>query len=149
MRGWKKMLIMVAVLLASGCTSTTEKIAEARARRKATAMAEPLMYEGFMIDIRDFRHAALEYLSQNDSLMDRFKCRLEAEHKEDNPYYRRLITKLETRNREMKKKVDEYRVSHPGEWEKFKAEFSVELAELGQSYRSLKVRNTHPEIECK
>jgi hypothetical protein len=149
MNRWKKILIMVAILFASGCTPSTEKIAEARARRKATTMAEPLIYEGFLSDIRDFRNATLRYLAQNDSVMDNFKCRLKAEQKEDNPYYRRLIAELETKNRELRKKVDEYRTSHPKKWEKFKTEFTIELAELGQSYRSLKVRNTHPEVECK
>ena len=143
MKGKVILVIMFTALI------SCRNVGEDQPVRMARGLSTGIQHPAFISDIRDYKTRTEQLLAQNDAVMRTFKCRLEVEHKQSNPYYKHRIAELEKKNREMKKKIREYSANRKKEWTKFKEEFTAELANLGESYRDLAIRNTHPEIVCK
>ena len=51
------------------------------------------------------------------------------------------IDELEQKNSELKKRLDDYKADGKEKWEKFKAEFSHDMDELGKAFKDLTVKN--------
>src|SRR5688500_16292465 len=133
--------LLMALLLIACEAKPGKKITE----RLASGLATRVSKVGLESDIRNFKTHTYNVLAANESMITHCRCRLEAERKEGNPYFKKKIAELENKNRELRKKIMEFSTNEKKEWERFKEDFSAELADLGQSHRELRVRNTHPE----
>jgi len=90
-----------------------------------------------MKDIESYRKEAADKISANDKIIADFKARVKNNKDQIKEDYDKTIADLEQRNKEMKKKMDDYKVDGKEMWETFKTQFSHGMDELGKAFTDL------------
>lgn len=142
----KSILIFTSVTLLSGmvflgCKSTSEKVDNAeQAVIDANSELEQANQE-YLADIENYRTETSSKIEANNQSIADFNLRIEKEKKEVKDDYKKKIAELESKNSDMKKKMDEYKADGKEKWEAFKTEFSHDMDELGAAFKDLTVEN--------
>lgn len=134
-------LAMVALMSVSSCNSAAENVTEAQQDVNEANQALDEANQEYLEDIADYRIATANDITYNDSLILDLKARSKVSGKKTNPNHDQEISDLESRNAEMKKKMDEYEGDGPDNWTKFKEEFAHDMQELGTALRDLTKNN--------
>ena len=117
----------------TSCDNAAQKVVKAEENvvdaEKDLQMAE----EEYLADVEHYKLLSAEKIAANDRSIAEFNARIEQEKKEVRADYKAKIKSLETKNSDMKKKMDEYRVEGKDKWELFKTEFGKDMDELGES----------------
>ena len=117
----------------TSCDNAAQKVVKAEENvvdaEKDLQMAE----EEYLADVEQYKLLSAEKIAANDRSIAEFNARIEQEKKEVRADYKAKIKSLETKNSDMKKKMDEYRVEGKDKWELFKTEFGKDMDELGES----------------
>lgn len=117
----------------TSCDNAAQKVVKAEENvvdaEKDLQMAE----EEYLADVEQYKLLSAEKIAANDRSIAEFNARIEQEKKEVRADYKAKIKSLETKNSDMKKKMDEYRVVGKDKWELFKTEFGKDMDELGES----------------
>ncbi len=74
-------------------------------------------------------------IAEKRKLIETDKSALKAAHQKQ-------IIDLETRNKELKDKLENYKGEGKENWEEFKKEFSHDMTEIGDALKDLTVNNT-------
>jgi hypothetical protein len=69
------------------------------------------------------------------------KRKIENEKIEAKAAYEIKIAELEQKNKNLKQKMDDYKVTGKTEWEQFKSEFNRDMEKLGKAFQDLVVNN--------
>ena len=117
----------------TSCDNAAQKVVKAEENvvdaEKDLQMAE----KEYLADVEQYKLLSAEKIAANDRSIAEFNARIEQEKKEVRADYKAKIKSLETKNSDMKKKMDEYRVEGKDKWELFKTEFGKDMDELGES----------------
>jgi len=132
-----KLLLLFTMLgiffMFTSCDNAAQKVVKAEENvvdaEKDLQMAE----EEYLADVEQYKLLSAEKIAANDRSIAEFNARIEQEKKEVRADYKAKIKSLETKNSDMKKKMDEYRVEGKDKWELFKTEFGKDMDELGES----------------
>lgn len=130
-------LAVTALVAVSSCTSAADKVIKAEQDVIDANAALDKANQEYLEDIAEYREATADDITYNDSLIVSLKSKSKVSGKNSDPYYDEEIAKLEKRNAEMKKKMDDYEGDGPDNWTKFKEEFATDMQELGSSIRDL------------
>jgi len=95
----------------------------------------------YLADIGNYRIETAKRIAANDQIIYEFRTKLEHEKKIAKADYNKKIAELEQKNRDMKRKMDDYKSDGKENWEKFKAEFNHDMDELGKAFKDLTVKN--------
>lgn len=138
----KSILTMVAAAFITGtiltsCSTPAQKVENAEENVTEANTALDKANEQYMADVENYRKLTAEHIAANNKSIAEFNARIENEKKEVKADYKKKIAKLEQKNTDMKKKMDDYKVEGKEKWEVFKAEFSHDMDELGTAFKDL------------
>jgi hypothetical protein len=88
-----------------------------------------------------FKNESDERIVMYDKSIAEFRTKVANERQENRARYEKTLAGLEQKNRDLKKKLDEYREDGKTDWEIFKAEFNKDMEELGKAFRDFNVNN--------
>jgi uncharacterized protein YhaN len=97
--------------------------------------------EEYLTDIENYRRDIDEMIAANDRTITEFKAKMKNQKRQISADYKKKIDQLEQKNSELKKRMDEYKAGGKENWDKFKAEFDHDMAELGKAFKDLTVKN--------
>jgi len=143
----KSIYLFAAIMFAGGiiltsCESTSQQKVENAEENVSEAKQD--LHEAEMdysAAIHDFRRETDERITTNEKYISDLKLQTENEKKELREERRKKIAELETRNNDMKKRMNEYNDNGKDGWESFKREFNRDMDELGNALNNLTVNN--------
>ena len=97
--------------------------------------------ETYLADVATYRIETADKINANNQSIIEFNERIEHEKKDAKADYKKKISELETKNSDMKKRLEEYKVDSKENWEIFKTEFNYDMDELGKAFKDLTVKN--------
>lgn len=124
------------------CNSPVEKVKNAQEEVAIANANLDKANQEYIADILNYRKEVAQKIDANNASIVEFKARIEHEKKETRAEYNKKMEELEKKNSDAKKKMDEYNQEGKENWEKFKAEFSHDMDELGKAFKDLTVKNT-------
>ena len=95
----------------------------------------------YLKDIENYRKEIADKIAANDQSITELKTRIKHEKKEAKADYKKTIDKLEQKNSDMKKKLDDYKADGKEKWELFKTDFNKGMDEIGKSLKDLTAKN--------
>jgi hypothetical protein len=138
-----------SLALAMGCSqSATQKVADAKANevaakqdvKDAVANAQTVEQESAAREEwLTFKGKAEGAIAANDKIIADYKAKMTNADGKLRAQYDRSIDALETKNNEMKAKLDAYQDSGKSAWEKFKSEFGHDMDDLGTALKNFTV----------
>jgi hypothetical protein len=124
-----------------GCNTPTQKIENAQEKVEAANNELNEANKEYLEDIEKFRKKSADKIAENERSITEFNERRALEKQVAKDDYKKKIALLEQQNSDMKKKMDDYKAEGKEKWSAFKAEFSRDMDELGQSFKDLTVKN--------
>jgi len=142
----KSILVFTSVTLLSGmvflgCESSSEKVDTAEQAVTDANNELDQANQEYLADIENYRTETSSKIEANNQSIADFNLRIAKEKKEVKEDYKKKIAELESKNSDMKKKMDEYKADGKEKWEAFKTEFSHDMDELGAAFKDLTVKN--------
>lgn len=93
-------------------------------------------------DIRIYRQEIANEIRENNTTIAEIKDKIQNEEAEVKAAHEVRITELERTNRDLKRQIDNYRVTNRDNWDTFKEEFSSAMDNLGNSLDDFFSRTT-------
>ena len=88
-----------------------------------------------MNEVASFRQETAEKIAINDKSISEIRGDIDHQRAEDRVESRKKLIQLEDRNRELKKRMDEYKADSKAKWQNFKDEFNHDMQGLGESLK--------------
>ena len=85
------------------------------------------------------QHAA--QIEENERSIAEFNARIDSQKKEAREDYKKKIAELERKNTDMKKRMNDFNSNNKEGWERFKAEFTHDMEQLGDAFRDFGKNN--------
>lgn len=157
------MSMLVAGIMFSGCSTpakkeeadqkkiekSQEEVIEAQrdlqdAQRQASATAQQVSDNEKITKDNEawvsFRAEAISKIHNNDVRIAELRDKMKSSGKTMDKMYAKKIDKLEERNNELRKDIEQYQ-EKPSNWESFKAEWNHDMDELGNAFKDLVTDN--------
>jgi hypothetical protein len=125
--------LMMSAILIGGCSTSAEKVENAQKDVTQANIDLDKANRAYEEDIANYRAETDNKILANNKSIAEFNARIELEKKEAQADYRKKIVELEQKNSDMKKKLDDYKMTGKENWETFKTEFSRDMDELGKA----------------
>ena len=125
---------MTGTILIGGCSTPAEKVENAQNDVTEANLDLEKAQKAYEDDIANYRAETDNKILANNKSIAEFNTRIELEKKEAQADYRKKIIELEQKNSDMKKKLDDYKMTGKENWETFKTEFSHDMDELGKAF---------------
>jgi hypothetical protein len=132
---------LLSIFIISGCNNSARKVENAQ--EEVTEAKEELdeANREYAIEIEKYKKDTESIVMTNQKILDDFKLRIENEKSVVKAKYNKVIAKLEEKNNDMGKKMDDYKAEGEEQWESFKTEFSMDMDNLGKAFKDLSVDN--------
>ncbi|MDD2422985.1 MAG: hypothetical protein PHT37_00320 [Candidatus Cloacimonetes bacterium] len=130
------LILMVAILLAwtPGCKKNNDKeLAEAQLIEANKAAAE--------MEWQTFKAEQEAKIAANELIVADYKAKMTNSKGKLLAAYDKKVEELESKNKELKAKLDGYKDEGKDSWEKFKSEFNRDISELGEALKNFGVDN--------
>lgn len=125
----------------TSCSTPAQKVADAQ---ENVADAKEDLAEAkdeYLEDVENYRRETAYRIEANNQSIAEFRVRVANEKKVAKADYEEKILKLEQKNTDIKKRLDDYKVEGKDSWQTFKLEFNRDMDELGQALKDLTVKN--------
>ena len=138
-----KFLILAAIVFMSGavligCQNTGEKNVQADnqsiSETKPDSQAVQTSYSDEWLS---FKSTSEQKIQDNENSIAAFKAKMKKSGTKIKAKYNKEIANLEETNREMKKKLEEYKNDGKSTWEDFKTGFNNDMDKLGKEVKHL------------
>jgi len=134
-------LALMAAATLTSCNTPAKKVEEAQKDVNEANQDLAKANEEYLADIESYRKETDEKIAANDRSIAEFNSRIKEQKREAAADYKLKIAKLEQKNSDMKKHMDEYKAEGKEKWTKFKTEFNHDMEELGKAFKDLTVKN--------
>ena len=138
-----KVLAVSVLLIGSAltsCSTPAEKVEDAQDNvDEANRDLEDSKEHLWEVENYKAQHAA--QIEENERSIADFNARIDSQKVEARDDYRKRVSELERKNSDMKKRMDNFNSDNKEGWERFKAEFSHDMEQLGDSFRDFGVDN--------
>ncbi len=157
------MSILVTGIIFSGCSSpakkeeadqkkiekSQEEVAEAQrdlqtAKQEADATVQQVNADDKITKENEawvaFRAESIAKIHNNEVRITELRDKMKSSGKTMDKMYAKKIDKLEERNNELRKEIEQYQ-EKPSNWESFKAEWNHDMDELGNAFKDLVTDN--------
>jgi hypothetical protein len=131
----------VAATTLTSCNAPAKKAGEAQKEVNEAGKKLAKANNEYLADIESYRKETAKKIAANDRSIARFNARIKEQRQEVTADYKLKVAKLEQKNRDMKKHMDEYKADGKEKWRKFKTEFNHDIEELGNAFKDLTVKN--------
>lgn len=131
---------IMSALIFSSCNdsqrveNSQEKVTEAQ---QDLARAE----NEYRDDMDAYRRDINARIDANERTIDELKEQKRYKEGSDKDAYRMRIEELKQKNRDLRRRMNDYQASGKDDWERFKAEFNRDMDELGQAFKNLGTDN--------
>ena len=128
----------MAGMLLTGCGKTTEqKLDKAKEGvGDATQELKDARAE-YLAEWETFKRESEAAIEANVKRIDAFKAKMDKATPTVKAKYDKQVAVLEQRNRDLKKKLDDYKDEGQGKWEEFKTNFKRDMDDLGKTMTDL------------
>ena len=128
----------MAGMLLTGCGKTTEqKLDKAKEGvGDATQELKDARAE-YLAEWENFKRESEAAIEANAKRIDAFKAKMDKASPTVKAQYDKQVAVLEQRNRDLKKKLDDYKDEGQGKWEEFKTNFKRDMDDLGKTMTDL------------
>jgi chromosome segregation ATPase len=128
-------ILLAIVLTTFSCQTSSEKLENAKTEAdKANTNLDEANKE-YLADLEKFKKESTAKISENEQSIIAFKARIANSKQEAKADYDKKISDLSQKNRQLKRKLDEFRLEGKEQWESFKTEFSRDMNELGNAFK--------------
>ncbi len=126
-------LVVASVTILMSCDNANQKVANAENDVAEANEKLKAAENDYLVDVEKYKETVAAKIDANNKSIAEFDARIANEKKAVKAEYKQKISELESKNSDMKKKIDEYQVEGKEKWETFKSEFDKEMDELGKS----------------
>ena len=130
--------MLTAGTMFTACQSSGAKVENAR---ENVEDAKQELNQALNDSIRQFKKESEEKINAIEKSIAEFKTKIATEKKETRVIYEKKLSELEQTNKEMKKKLEEFKDDGQEAWASFKSEFNHDMDELGNAFKDLTVDN--------
>jgi len=121
---------MAGICLA-GCAKTSEQKVEGAKQELKDAKAD------YLAEWQNFKTESEEQIKANEDRIDAFKSKMEKADTKTKVKYNKAVAELEQRNRDLKRKLEEYKDEGESKWREFKTNFSHDMDAVGKTMKDL------------
>jgi hypothetical protein len=114
-----------------GCATTSEQRAANAKQELKDARAE------YRAEWQSFKHESEQTIEANEKRMDAFRAKMEMAGADTKARYAADVVVLEQKNRDLRKKLGEYKDEGRSNWEHFKANFAQDVDGIGKTMKDL------------
>ncbi|MES2591238.1 MAG: hypothetical protein V4608_05085 [Bacteroidota bacterium] len=135
------MTLYVTAAALTGCDSNKTDMHDENKEEKKEIVLTEEHHENTTVDYNkeydDFKRESDERIAENDRKIEEYNKKIEGEKKEAKAEYKEKVAALNQKNKDMKDRVNNYKVENGDKWESFKREFNHDMDELGNALRDL------------
>lgn len=139
----KSIIVLIAIpCIALGIGKSYQLANNELVSADARPVISDISQDNYSSDVKKYKEeTAAKIAANNKSLADFKKKRINEKKKAARKDYEAKISKLETKNADLKLKMENYKEDGKEGWEKFKIEFSRDMEELGKAFSDLTKKN--------
>lgn len=126
----------------SSCSSAADDVKDAKEDVDEANEDLDKAKEDLKIDMEVYRAETIEKVLENERMIAEKRKLIESDKSALKAAHQKEIIDLETRNKELKDKLENYKGEGKENWEEFKKEFSHDMTEIGDALKDLTVNNT-------
>lgn len=136
-RVFKIVLVTFSVLVMVSCNSSADKVENAQ--EEVTEAKEDLnkAQAEYRADVDRFRRDIDAQLSTNEKQIADFNDRLKEGKNDVSDSYKKQIAEIEEENRQLRRRMSDYKADSKENWNAFKSEFNRDMDELGTALKNL------------
>ena len=131
-------LTVIAATAFTSCSSPEQKVENAQNNVADANSDLDKANQEYAADIEAYRKQTADSIAANQASIAEFNERIAKDKEADRVEYKKEIDDLDQKNTDMKKKMDDYKADGKDKWNAFKAGFSRDMNDLGNSIRKLK-----------
>jgi len=129
---------LMAGTLLTGCGKTSEqKVENARATVGDAQQELKDAQTKSLAEWQTFKRESEKTIEANEKRIDAFKEKMEHAGSRVKAKYSKEVAALEQSNRDLKRKLEEYKDEGQGKWEEFKTNFQHDLDSVGKTLKDL------------
>lgn len=118
-----------------GCNSPAQKVENAKENVDQAKEDLDKANREYLAEIESLRTETAERMAINEQIIAGLKLKIAKEKLDNKVLYNKKIDELEKKNRDMKKRMDEFSEDGMDNWASFKAEFNHDMDELGRALK--------------
>lgn len=126
----------------SSCSSAADDVTDAKEDVDSANKELEQAKEDLKIDMEVYRTETIEKILENEKAIAEKRKSIETDKSALKAAHQKQIIDLESRNQELKDKLENYHGEGKENWEEFKKEFSHDMTEIGDALKDLTVNNT-------
>lgn len=148
--------MIIAGAMVSSCSSSGDKVSDAQsdvetAKEGVTEAKEDVTdaqakldasNDEYLKEVETYKVETNQRILDNQKSVKEFNARIASDKTAAKEEYQKKIAELDSKNTDMKRKLDNFKANGKDNWETFKTEFSHDMDELGNAFRDLTVKNT-------
>ncbi len=93
----------------------------------------------YLKDMETFKRRTADTIEANRKTIDEIKGKIKTASSDVRAEYEKTVDALEKKNKELQRKLDEYKAEGKEKWEKFKTDFSKDLDTLGKQIKDFRI----------
>lgn len=129
------MIVAMSGIYGAGCAGSSERVKASDQDIVGTHRESDDANRAHKSDMDEYRKKSADQFAANERSIADFNARAADQISEARADYQKRVSDLNTRNNDMKRKLDNYKSSSKSNWDTFKADFSREMDELGGAFR--------------
>ncbi len=144
MKSTKALFIMIAffaLLLVTSCNSSSEKVKIAEENVMEAKEDLSLAQDEFAKDVNLYRVEIGKKISSNEKAIADINAKIKKSNVKLRAEYEIQITALEKQNKDLNKKMNDYKADTKENWEMFKSQFNRDMDELGLALKNFTINN--------
>ena len=128
----------VAGTLLTGCTKTTEQKVQNAKENVGDAKQElKNAQSAYLAEWQTFKRESELAIAANEKRIDAFKEKMEKAGPKVKAKYDKEVAALEQKNKDLKKKLEDYKDEGQSKWEEFKTNFKHDMDGIGKTMTDL------------
>ncbi|MDR3705730.1 MAG: hypothetical protein P4L28_07495 [Paludibacteraceae bacterium] len=139
---------LIAGAFLTSCNSSAKKVKDAQAKveetqKDATEAKTDLKKEkqDSINEHLQFKKEAEDKINAHNKSIADFKARIVKEKKQNRAQYEKKLAKLEQKNSDLKKELEDYKDGGKDKWIKFKNGFNKDMEDLGNGIKNFSFKN--------
>ncbi|MBC7411219.1 MAG: hypothetical protein H7331_02030 [Bacteroidia bacterium] len=132
---------LVVMATYTSCKTPAEKVDKAEEKVIEANQNLEIATNDYLVDIEKYKIETANKIAANDKSIADIKVKVLSQKEDVRDKYVKRIEKLERKNTDLKKRMDDYKASGKENWEHFKLEFKSDMDDLGKSFQNVFINN--------
>lgn len=134
-------MVLIAVATFTRCNTPNQKLENAKENVDQAKEDLGKAKLEYLAEIENFRKETAERMVSNEQRIAELKADIAKEKYETRVLNEKKVAELEKKNRDMKKRMDEFSEDGMDNWTSFKTEFNHDMEELGNALKDFFTHN--------